>query len=68
MIKTNRYRIAAIIIVRVISIIILIRISKPNQNQNYSDTIIYIIGIESIVIIIIKNINIIINIFTIPYL
>src|SRR2546423_12590065 len=41
--------------VRAISVAMLTRISKSNQNQNYSGATMYAAGVESIVIIIIKN-------------
>ena len=41
--------------VRAISVAMLTRISKSNQNQNYSGATMYAAGVESIAIITIKN-------------
>ena len=42
-------------VVRAISVAILTRTSKPNQNQNHSGAAMHAAGVESIAIITIKN-------------
>jgi len=53
--KTNRCRVAAAMMVRAISVAMLTRTSKPNQNQNHSGAAMHAAGVESIAIITIKN-------------
>ena len=55
MTKTNRCRVAAAMMVRAISVAMLTRTSKPNQNQNHSGAAMHAAGVESIAIITIKN-------------